>query len=83
MQPQVSDDDAADVLANGHPKSNPPPTHDAQVLPGGPGAGAAPGASGPPTTGRNRTRRPAGLDLTVVTSSGIHAAHETYLAKSC
>lgn len=51
MQPQVSDDDAADVLANGHPKSNPPLVHDAQVLPGGPGSGAAPGANGPPTTG--------------------------------
>jgi hypothetical protein len=58
MQPQwtqsnrpVSDDDASTTLANGHPKSNTPPTHFAQVLPGSPGSGAAPGANGPPTTG--------------------------------
>ena len=43
----VTDDEAAEVLANGHPKSNTPPT----VLPGSPGSGEAPGASGPPTTG--------------------------------
>ena len=47
----VTDDEVAEVLANGHPKSNTPPTHDAQVLAGSPGSGAAPGASGPPTTG--------------------------------
>ena len=50
-QGSVTNEQAALVLANGHPKSNPPPVHDAQVLPGGPGAGAAPGANGPPTTG--------------------------------
>lgn len=47
----VTDDEVADTLANGHPKSNTPPTHEAQVLPGSPGSGAAPGANGPPTTG--------------------------------
>lgn len=49
----VSDDDAAMHMANRHPKSNTPPTHDAQVLPGSPGSGSgsAPGANGPPTTG--------------------------------
>lgn len=48
----VSDDDAADALGRGsHPKQNTPPTHEAQVLPGSPGSGAAPGANGPPTTG--------------------------------
>jgi hypothetical protein len=47
----VSDDDAAEALANKHPKSNTPPVHDAQVLSGSPGSGEAPGANGPPTTG--------------------------------
>ena len=51
----VTDDEAADVLANGHPKSDRPHEapypSDAQVLPGSPGSGAAPGANGPPTTG--------------------------------
>jgi len=53
----VTDDEAADVLAAGHPKSHPPEPQeapypsDAQVLPGSPGSGAAPGANGPPTTG--------------------------------
>jgi hypothetical protein len=47
----VSDDDAARVLANHHPKSNTPPPHDAQFPQGTTGAGSAPGANGPPTTG--------------------------------
>jgi hypothetical protein len=51
----VTDDEAAEVLANGHPKSHRPQEapypSDAQVLPGSPGSGAAPGANGPPTTG--------------------------------
>lgn len=48
----VTDDEVADVLANGHPKSNPPSIPEtAAVLPGSPGSGAAPGANGPPTTG--------------------------------
>jgi hypothetical protein len=48
----VTDDEAADVLANGHPKSGPPSFPEpAKVLPGSPGSGAAPGANGPPTTG--------------------------------
>jgi hypothetical protein len=50
--PEVSDDEAADHLGNGHPKSNPPSFSDsAQVMPGSPGSGSAPGANGPPTTG--------------------------------
>jgi hypothetical protein len=52
MQEPVTDRDAAVVLANRHPKSNPPSLQDsAPVLPGSPGSGAAPGANGPPTTG--------------------------------
>lgn len=51
-QGSVSNEDAAKVLANGHPKSTPPT---AQVLPGSPGSGAAPGANGPPTTGATET----------------------------
>jgi hypothetical protein len=51
MMQDVSDDDAANALANGHPKSNPPPTHNAQFPQGSSGAGSAPGANGPPTTG--------------------------------
>jgi hypothetical protein len=49
---EISDDDAAASLGNGHPKSNPPSFSDsAQVMPGSPGSGSAPGANGPPTTG--------------------------------
>jgi hypothetical protein len=48
----VSDDDAADALANQHPKSNPPTLHDAHTFPANSsGSGSAPGANGPPTTG--------------------------------
>ena len=48
----VSDDEAAEALAAGHPKSTPPSIkQNANVLPGSPGSGAAPGANGPPTTG--------------------------------
>jgi len=48
----VSDDDAAECLGNGHPKSKRPPAHDSfPGSGGGPGAGSAPGANGPPTTG--------------------------------
>jgi hypothetical protein len=48
----VSDDDAADHLGNGHPKSKPPTLHDGTAFPAGTtGAGSAPGANGPPTTG--------------------------------
>lgn len=48
----VTDDEVADTLAAGHPKSTPPSLpDDASVLPGSPGSGAAPGANGPPTTG--------------------------------
>lgn len=52
VNPPVSDEDAANALANGHPKSKCPPLYDAApVLPGSPGSGAAPGSFGPPTTG--------------------------------
>jgi hypothetical protein len=44
MMMRVSDDDAADTLANGHPKSNTPPVHGA--FPGN-GSGSAAGSSGP------------------------------------
>jgi hypothetical protein len=48
----VTDDEAAEALAAGHPKSTPPSIkQNANVMPGSPGSGAAPGASGPPTTG--------------------------------
>jgi hypothetical protein len=48
----VTDDEAAEALAAGHPKSTPPSIQqNANVLPGSPGSGAAPGAIGPPTTG--------------------------------
>lgn len=47
----VTDDEAATVLANHHPKARPAPVRDADVLPGSPGSGEAPGANGPPTTG--------------------------------
>lgn len=48
----VTDDEAAEALAASHPKSTPPSIQPlANVLPGSPGSGAAPGASGPPTTG--------------------------------
>ena len=50
--PALSDDSAASKLANGHPKCKPsPPQKYAQELSGSPGAGEAPGANGPPTTG--------------------------------
>lgn len=39
---EPTDEDAADVLSNGHPKSRPPFA---------PGYGSAPGANGQPTTG--------------------------------
>ena len=46
------DDEAAEALAAGHPKSNPPSIkQNANVLSGSPGSGAAPGSVGPPTTG--------------------------------
>lgn len=48
----ISDTDAASALANGHPKSSPPSLHDANPFPAtSTGAGSAPGANGPPTTG--------------------------------
>lgn len=48
----ISDDDAATVLANDHPKSKRPPLHDGNPFPANStGAGSAPGANGPPTTG--------------------------------
>jgi hypothetical protein len=45
---KVTDDDVARSLGAGHPKSGRPVIKD---MPGGPGEGSAPGASGPPTTG--------------------------------
>jgi len=51
QQSEVSDADAKKNLRVHPSKSDTPPTHDAQVLPGSPGSGAAPGANGPPTTG--------------------------------
>jgi len=48
----VSDDEAASVLANGHPKSKPPSLHDGNPFPAtSTGVGSAPGANGPATTG--------------------------------
>lgn len=48
----VTDDQVAQELAAGNPKSAPPSIRqDPDVLPGSPGSGAAPGANGPPTTG--------------------------------
>ncbi len=48
----ISDDDAAACMANGHPKSCPPTIQDGSSFPiGTTGAGSAPGANGPPTTG--------------------------------
>jgi hypothetical protein len=48
----VTDEDAADELSNGHPKSEPPSLDDGNSFPSGTtGAGSAPGANGPPTTG--------------------------------
>lgn len=48
----VSDITAANTLGNGHPKCNPPTLHDGNSFPeGSTGAGSAPGANGPPTTG--------------------------------
>lgn len=48
----VSDHDAAQCMGNGHPKCNPPTLHDGNSFPeGSTGAGSAPGANGPPTTG--------------------------------
>lgn len=48
----VTDDQVAQELAAGNPKSTPPSIRqDPDVLPGSPGSGAAPGANGPPTTG--------------------------------
>lgn len=47
----VTDDEAAAVLANNHPKSFVAPTSYSSLIPGGPGDGEAPGANGPPTTG--------------------------------
>jgi hypothetical protein len=50
--PITSDQDVALSMAAGHPKSTPPSIQPlADVLPGSPGSGAAPGANGPPTTG--------------------------------
>ena len=59
----VNDDDAATCMSGGHPKCKPAPlTYDMASqqapLPGSPGSGSAPGASGPPTTG---TIAPGGL----------------------
>jgi hypothetical protein len=51
-QGSVSNEQAARHMANGHPKSNPPTLHDGTAFPSGStGAGSAPGANGPPTTG--------------------------------
>lgn len=58
----VTDDEAADALAASHPKSTPPSIQqNADVLPGSPGSGSAPGANGPPTTGAVGPGGPLGM----------------------
>jgi hypothetical protein len=47
MMQDVSDDDAANALAGGHPKSRRTPVHDAQFPQSGNSSGSAPGSSGP------------------------------------
>jgi hypothetical protein len=58
----TSDQDTALSMAAGHPKSTPPSIQPlADVLPGSPGSGAAPGANGPPTTGAVGPGGPLGM----------------------
>jgi hypothetical protein len=61
--PVMSDQDTALAMAADHPKSTPPSIQPlANVLPGSPGSGSAPGANGPPTTGAIGPGGPLGMD---------------------
>jgi hypothetical protein len=61
--PTMSDADVALAMAASHPKSTPPSIQPlANVLPGSPGSGSAPGANGPPATGAIGPGGPLGMD---------------------